>query len=154
MAFTGAVLAGIGLATSIVGAKKEQEAREKQLRIEGGLAASDRAKERRKAVRIQRIKQAQIEQAAVNTGVADSSGEFAAVGGLASDFAIKTGDILNRKVNTAKSLSASRKMGQAKVTQAVGGALQSIGFQTIAANQAPTTVGEEVDDIFNDPDLF
>lgn len=46
--------------------------------------AAEAARERRQQIREERVKQARIMQASTNTGVAESSGEFGAIGSIAT----------------------------------------------------------------------
>ena len=153
MAVVGAVVAVIGLGLSIDAANKQERATEEEARNIASQEASDRAIQRRKLVRQQRIKRAQLEQAAINTGVSDSSGEIAGVGGLASDFAIGQGFLASREATSLRSLESARDIGKARVQSATGSALQSVGFQVIGANlegKPDLEVDQEVDDVFSD----
>ena len=157
MATAGAIIAVIGLAVSVDAAKAQDRAQDRQLAITASSDASERARKRRKAVRIQRIKSAKIEQAAINTGVSGSSGEFASVGALSTDFALDLGTLASRKETSVKSLSNARDIGKAKVKSAVGSSLQSVGSMVIGANlkgSPELSVDQEISNLFDDPSIF
>ena len=134
MAVVGAVAAVIGVGISYESARKSASIQETQARVEASQQASDRADRRRKAIRLQRIKSANIEQSAKNTGVASSSGEIASVGGLASDFAITQGVLSEQADTSLKTLNNTRDLGQAKVMGQAGSVLSSVGYSVLGAN--------------------
>jgi hypothetical protein len=83
-----AIIAGIGLAIGAVGAYESYSAQKKQAKLQRKAIAAQRAqdnmkaaRERREAIRNARIASGQIEQAAANQGVSNSS---AALGGMGS----------------------------------------------------------------------
>lgn len=157
MAVAGVVIAVIGLAVSVDAAQDAAEAREKQAANQASKEATDRAIARRKAIRVQRIKKAQLEQSAVNTGVAESSGEIAGVGGLSSDFAVTQGALSSDKATSLRSFNNARDLGKAQVKAAVGSSLQSVGSSVFSASQvgkADLTVDQEIAAMFNEEGLF
>ncbi len=152
MAIAGAVIAAIGVGVSIDAAQTGKRARDRQSANVASAEASQRAISRRRDIRKQRIKKAQIEQSAVNTSVAGSSGEFAAVGGLASDFALAAGANASRAATSLRTLNNARSMSGASVKGAIGSSLVSIGSSIFGANQKG--VADDLDvDIFDDQDL-
>ena len=157
MAITGAVIATIGLGFTIDATKAQARAGEREAANQASLQATERAKQRRKAVRLQRIKRAQLKQASINTGVAESSGEIAGIAGLASNFAVTGGELASEEAASIKSLQNVRDIGKAGVKSAVGSALQTIGFQTIGANlkgKPNLSVEQEIDALFEEEGLF
>ena len=157
MAIAGAVIAVVGLAVSVDAAKASKRAQDRQAANQASAAATERAIKRRKSIRQQRIRAAQLEQSAVNTGVAGSSGEIAGLAGTASTFASSEAALSSGAATSLRSLNNARDIGKAGVKSAVGGALTSIGSSVIGANQKGTaspSADAQVADIFNDPDLF
>jgi len=164
MAITGAVIAVIGLGVSIDSAKASKRASDRQSANQASADATERAIKRRKAIRQQRIKSAQIEQSAINTSVSSSSGEIAGVSGTASNFAASESALSSNAATSLRSLNNARDMSKAGVKAAYGSALQSIGTSVASANLkgTPSTpsggdvAGAEaaVADMFTDTDLF
>jgi hypothetical protein len=127
MAVVSAVVAVVSLGVSLDAQKTQQREAERQRNIGNASSASDRARARRQQVREQRVKRAQIEQAAANTGVAGSSGELAGVGALSTDFAVNEGYI-RQSESLGQALGASRaRAGKAAVQGQVGAAIGQLG---------------------------
>lgn len=111
MGYVGAAMAIIGTATSME-AREDQKAaniasREAQARIAAEQKAqnsTESARERRQQIREERVRRARIMQAAANTGTSESSGEFGALGGLATQLGSNIGMNLG-KLQSATNLS-------------------------------------------------
>ncbi|MEN4889410.1 hypothetical protein [Erwinia billingiae] len=113
-------------------AKKAAAAQEEASDIQGNQNKNQEAEARRQLVRKQRIQQAQIEQAASNTGVDMSSGEFGSLSALST--------------NSANNLAALS--GQSAAARGIANANQaSLNAQSSA--QTWGTVGSVSNSIFS-----
>lgn len=65
-------------------ANKSASAQNRARNEQAASNAAEAARERRQQIREERVKQARIMQASSNTGVAESSGEFGAIGSIAT----------------------------------------------------------------------
>ena len=143
---TMAVVATMVVSTG-VSIKQQQEARgeQKKAQREQGAANAERAAaERRQQIREERIRRAQIEQAAANTGTTSSSGAMGATGGLSSTLASNLGFNLsqvthagNVSVFNQKSASA---LGKAQMAEQIGILSTSIFSSMASAKQKPKTL--------------
>lgn len=111
MAAITTIAAVVGAAAAVGGAymsiearsdarKAQGRSRQAQLRAQAeqrAANASEAAKERRQQIREERIRRARILQSSENTGVAGSSGEFGALGSLATQLNANLGDSAGRR---------------------------------------------------------
>lgn len=159
MAVTSGVLAVLSFGLQAEAQEEAQEFREEQAGIQGSRQAEQRARQRRRITRERRIKQAQIEQAAINTGVAGGSGEASAIGTLATDFASNIGFLNREEQLSAQLTSSARRSGRRQTRLTIGAGIAGLGSQ-IAGSDIFKEQGDvlgamnDIDDIFNDPDLF
>lgn len=128
MAVTAAIVAGVGTAVSIDASRDAAEAQEEAIRASNAAETAKAAREKRQALREKRIKQAQVEQAAVNTGVAGSSGEFGAVGALSTNLATNLG--FQGSLQMARDVrdEAMIKQTKAQLQGQLGSSLTNLGF--------------------------
>jgi hypothetical protein len=110
MAFA-ATLAVIGLGVTADGADKQRKAAHKSMAAQEKIQSEQRAsnaassaRERRQQIREERVRRARVEQAAVNTGVAGSSGELGALSALSTNLNSNIGANLGR-IQTADNIS-------------------------------------------------
>ena len=117
-------------------AKEQEKARQDQRALQHQM----RGEERREQIRAERIRRAQIEQAAENTGTAGSSGEFGAVSSVSSQFGANMGSIFGQQMHgdniTRHTQSAADYMGQAQQHQANASLWGQVGQFGSAAFQA------------------
>lgn len=147
MAITGAIIAGVGLATSVVGAHKQNTQAEKiagQQQIARGeqkaANAAQAAQERRNQIREERVRRAKILQASENTGVSGSSGETGAIGGMSTALSSNIGANLGsiQRANTLSDVSQNianfeGAFRQAQQQQQMGNQLFSMGTSIFGA---------------------
>jgi hypothetical protein len=144
MAVVGAIIGGIGLATSVVAqndakkASRNAAAENRKAQSEQRASnASQAAEERRKQVREERIRRARILQSSENTGTTGSSGEIGAIGGLATGLSAGIGSNLGAvqradnisifSQNAANyNLQAQEAQGNAQIASQIGGLGMSI----------------------------
>lgn len=109
-------------AVSYSKSKKAAKEQKEQNRIGGAQQEVDAQKQREIQARQARIRRAQVLQAAQNTNVAGSSGEFGAVNYLTGEQGVGSSVLLNGKV-TATALSRSAQK-EADLLQSAGTAQQ------------------------------
>lgn len=97
------IIAAASLATGVASLDQSRQASKRQERAQRRVQseqragnAAEQARERRQQVREERIKRARVLQAAQNTGVAGSTGEFGAVAGLSTQLESNLGMNLGR----------------------------------------------------------
>lgn len=142
VAVAGLVVAAVGTAASIqqgAEARKDQKrARREQDAARGEQAAqgaAEAAQARRQQVREERIKRAQILQAAANTGTAGSTGMLGAVGGmqtqLGSNMGLSQGNVDRGQRIGVYNQNAANFMGESQThanRAGMYGSMASFGF--------------------------
>ena len=83
--------------------------------------------QRRQEVRKQRIRVAQIEQSAANTGVAGSSGEFGSVSGLQTSTASNLANISMNSLSAAGISRQNQRSADAQMKGQIWGSVAQIG---------------------------
>ena len=141
-----AVVATMVVSTG-VSIKQQQEARSEQKKAqrEQGAANAERAAaERRQQIREERIRRAQIEQAAANTGTVASSGAVGATGGLGTTLASNLGFNLSQVTHAGNisvfNQNSASAMGKAQTVEQLGSLATSIFSSTASAKQKPKTL--------------
>lgn len=134
MAVTGAIIAGVGTAVTIVEGKKQAKEQGIRQRAIRATEFGKRAAERRAQVRERRIKTARLQVAAEATGVRGSSGELGLESVFSTQFAANTG--FGAGLQEARDVIGASQIKTAKsqVRGAIGSSLQSIGFKAFEAN--------------------
>ena len=128
-----AALIAVVVGTTAYSIQQQQEARaeQKKAQKEQGAANAERAAaERRQQIREERIRRAQLEQSAANTGTTASSGAMGATGGLNTTLASNIGFNL-AQVTHANNIStfnqrAASNMGKAQTAEQLGSLATSI----------------------------
>ena len=122
-----AISAGVSAVGTVAGIMNNRDARKEQQKVQAVQNASNRAQqleEQRKQIREERVKRARIMQASENTGVANSSGEMGAVGGLAtqlsSNMAYNQGAVQRASDIGSFQQNAADAAGQAQMWGAIG----------------------------------
>lgn len=164
-AAVGSVVVGVG--SAIAQREAQQDAAKKQRAAgqeQAAIQAQQAAQERRQQIREERIKRARIMQAAENTGVQGSSGEFGAVGSAATQLSSNIGfnlGLIDKTQNiSALQQGAADDLTTASNWAAVGGVSRSIFSLTsggLFGSSTPATGGSEAaisagsDTIFGPP---
>lgn len=147
MGLSAAAVASLAATVITTGVTLHQQSRQadKQGELEDqkqAMADAQARDDRRRQTREARIRRAQVQQSAINTGVEGSSGELGAVGALSSSLGENFGTIgSNMKAGgqmSAKVKSISDIGRNIQTTQAVGGLTSSI-----FANMGSTSIFEQ-----------
>lgn len=85
VAIAGLIISAAGTAVSVVNQRKQANIQEEQQAQQGASQDVASIEQRRRQIREQKVRQSQIEQAAVNTGTSGSSGAGGAAGALATN---------------------------------------------------------------------
>lgn len=155
-------IAGLALATysAVEASDQRREAKRTGERIQSESRADNAAKaaqERRQQIREERVRRARILQAGENTGTGGSSGEFGALGGLATALSSNIGSNLgslqranNISIFGQQQASAISNMQGAQDLYSLGGSIFGAagGFSSIGAGYdrlttpSPKTTGD------------
>lgn len=129
-----AVAAG---ASAVVGNQTRKDAAGARGRAENATAAQraqEAANEKRRLIREERVKRARILQAGENTGTGESSGEFGALGGMATQLGSNLGfnaGTLMRGRQAGADLASAFKSDQEGQKAAATGAIASSVFSSV-----------------------
>lgn len=129
-------IAAAGTAVSIYGANKSRQAQEHAADVQRAQNASDAAIERRRQIREERIKRAQIIQAGENTGTADSSGMAGALGSLSTNLSTNIGSNLGSIRNANQISIFEQKAADAAYVSQVGGQVADLSMSIFNLSQS------------------
>jgi hypothetical protein len=133
------------VAVSAYQVNRQERFQERQEEIQQASAATQRFTQRRRQIREQRIRRAQIQQAAVSTGVADSSGVAGVEAGLATSFAVGEGRLRGEERLSGMSAQAAEGFSRSMTIAT----LAKTGIQAFdIARRLPDVPAEE--NIFED----
>lgn len=168
----GLVVAAVGAAATAYGTVEQQRAgkkrssAEKEAReISSAQQKQQEAEQRRQAIREQRVRQAQIEQAASNTGSSGSSGEVGAVSGTqtvtGANIAFGQSTALAAQGTSAQMQNAANASLKGQIAGGIAGLGSSaigLGMQMGAADalfSSKTSVDSQVENTINaNPSIF
>lgn len=128
MAATSAVLAA-NLIIADRQAEKQEQFQERQEAIKASAKAANRFEKRKQAIRQARIRRAQMEQAAENTGTAESSGLASGLGGLQTQLSSLDASMNQEDIFSAEMYDASRDFARSQRRATTATSLVNAGFQ-------------------------
>lgn len=160
MGYTAVVIASAAI--SNYQSNKQEAFQERQERIQQSQAATRRFSQRRRQLREQRIKAAQIQQAAITTGVSESSGEIGATGALATNFAANEAFLRGEERLSQQSATAARSLSSGarkaaigrSVVSAVGVGLERKELLDFRELEKARALDAEAENLFDDPSIF
>lgn len=160
MAVTAPIVASLVIAE--YSAEKQEEFQEKQAGIERSNKATQRFAKRRRALREARIKRAQLQQSAENTGVGGSSGEAAGIANLATGQAVNEQMFRTEERLGAEFFSAARDYQKGIRNANIASTLVQAGASAYNTQQNRNKIGKledqmlrmEFDALSDENDIF
>lgn len=133
-----ALLIGIAVASTavqVIQGKKAAKAQKEANKITGANETLRNRSARRKAAKALRIRRAQLEQSATNTGSGASSGEQGAIAAMQASFGAGVSD-QTREINTIRGVNVqNQKIANAQSTASMAAAFQELVFTGAAVKR-------------------
>lgn len=134
MSIASAIVAVVGLGVSIKSSNDAKDAREEAQAVQGATQRNEDAAALRRAAREERIRRAQITQAATSTGAGGSSLESGAIASLSQQTASNIARVGGQQLAAQGISQANQDLADARTLGAVGQSLTNLGNQSFQAS--------------------
>ena len=149
MSVAAAVVAVIGLGVSVKSQADASKARKEGQAIQSAAQLNEDVAARRRAAREERIRRAQVMQAAENTGAGGSSKEIGAISSISQQTAAGISRQSGQQATAQGLGQVNQNLADAQTTQAIGGAMQQISGLIFSETGGWESASDAFDNLFN-----